>query len=58
MPQDRESATLSDYTSIIARRWRAVVATVLVSDGVGRPVQREGRRDVHEQRIARDPSGS
>ena len=30
MPQDRESATLSDYTSIIARRWRVVVATVLV----------------------------
>ncbi len=30
MPQDRESATLSDYTSIIARRWRVVAVTVLV----------------------------
>ena len=30
MPQERESATLSDYTAIIARRWRVVVATVLV----------------------------
>jgi capsular polysaccharide biosynthesis protein len=31
MPQERESATLSDYTAIIARRWRVVVASVLVA---------------------------
>jgi polysaccharide biosynthesis transport protein len=30
MPQDRESATLSDYAAIIARRWRVVVATTLI----------------------------
>lgn len=30
MPQERESASMSDYTAIIARRWRVVVATALV----------------------------
>lgn len=30
MPQERESATLSDYFAIIARRWRVVAVTVLV----------------------------
>jgi capsular polysaccharide biosynthesis protein len=35
MPQDRESATLSDYTAIIARRWRVVVASVLVAMVLG-----------------------
>jgi capsular polysaccharide biosynthesis protein/Mrp family chromosome partitioning ATPase len=30
MAQERESATLSDYTAIIARRWRVVVVTALV----------------------------
>jgi capsular polysaccharide biosynthesis protein len=35
MPQERESATLSDYTAIIARRWRVVVASVLVAMVLG-----------------------
>src|SRR5215831_5755433 len=30
MPQERESATLSDYFAIIARRWRVVAVTVLI----------------------------
>lgn len=30
MTQERESASLSDYLAIIARRWRVVVATALV----------------------------
>lgn len=30
MPQERESATLADYTAIIKRRWRVVVGTALV----------------------------
>jgi polysaccharide biosynthesis transport protein len=30
MPQEREAPTLADYTAIIVRRWRVVVATALV----------------------------
>ena len=57
MPQERESATLSDYTAIIARRWRVVRRDRARLHGARRRcTASRAAAQLHEQRVARHPA--